>query len=148
MSLEQQIQSDIKAAMIAKDKVRLESLRSVKAAILIEKTSGSADEITDEKILKIIQKLVKQRRESAEIFKQQSREELAANELLESSFLEVYLPKALTEEELTVAIKAIIVEVGASAPSDMGKVMGVATKSLSGKADGRAISAMVKSLLS
>ncbi len=147
MSMEQQIQQDIKAAMLAKEKTRLESLRAIKAAILLAKTADGSESIADEAVVKIIQKLVKQRKETAEIYRQQSREELAAQELAEAAAMEVYLPKQLSEEELEAELKKIIAQVGATGPQDMGKVMGTATKALAGKADGRAISALVKRLL-
>ena len=147
MSMEQQIQQDIKAAMLAKEKTRLESLRAIKAAILLAKTADGSESIADEAVVKIIQKLVKQRKETAEIYRQQNREELAAQELAEAAAMEVYLPKQLSEEELEAELKKIIAQVGATGPQDMGKVMGAATKALAGKADGRAISALVKKLL-
>ena len=147
MSMEQQIQQDIKAAMLAKEKTRLESLRAIKAAILLAKTADGSESIADEAVVKIIQKLVKQRKETAEIYKQQNREELAAQELAEAAAMEVYLPKQLSEEELEAELKKIIAQVGATGPQDMGKVMGTATKALAGKAEGRMISAMVKKLL-
>ena len=147
MSMEQQIQQDIKAAMLAKEKTRLESLRAIKAAILLAKTADGSESIADEAVVKIIQTLVKQRKETAEIYKQQNREELAAQELAEAAAMEVYLPKQLSEEELEAELKKIIAQVGATGPQDMGKVMGTATKALAGKADGKAISALVKKLL-
>ena len=147
MSMELQIQQDIKAAMLAKEKTRLESLRAIKAAILLAKTADGSESIADEAVVKIIQKLVKQRKETAEIYKQQNREELAAQELAEAAAMEVYLPKQLSEEELEAELKKIIAQVGATGPQDMGKVMGTATKALAGKAEGRMISAMVKKLL-
>ncbi|MEF9986523.1 MAG: GatB/YqeY domain-containing protein [Bacteroidales bacterium] len=147
MSLEEQIQQDIKAAMLAKEKVRLESLRGIKSAILLAKTSGESHQITDADIVKMIQKLVKQRKESAEIYKQQNRPELAENELMEAGFMEIYLPKQMSETEIEAQLKQIITTVGATGPQDMGKVMGVATKQLAGKADGKVISALVKKLL-
>ena len=147
MSMEQQIQQDIKAAMLAKEKTRLESLRAIKAAILLAKTADGSESIADEAVVKIIQKLVKQRKETAEIYKQQNREELAAQELAEAAAMEVYLPKQLSEAELEEELKKIIAQVGATGPQDMGKVMGTATKTLAGKADGKAISALVKKLL-
>lgn len=147
MSMEQQIQQDIKAAMLAKEKTRLESLRAIKAAILLAKTADGSESIADEAVVKIIQKLVKQRKETAEIYKQQNREELAAQELAEAAAMEVYLPKQLSEAELEEELKKIIAQVGATGPQDMGKVMGTATKALAGKADGKAISALVKKLL-
>ena len=151
MELEKQIQADMVSAMKAKEAVRLASLRAVKAAILLAKTaegaSGEVTEITDQDIVKLIQKLVKQRKESAEQYSAAGRPELAENELAEASYMEVYLPKQLSEAELETELSKIIAEVGASKPSDMGKVMGVATKRLAGLADGRAISAAVKKLL-
>ncbi|MDD7117426.1 MAG: GatB/YqeY domain-containing protein [Bacteroidales bacterium] len=148
MELEKQIQADMASAMKAKEAVRLASLRAIKAAILLAKTSeGASGEITDQDIVKLIQKLVKQRKESAEQYSAAGRPELAENELTEASFMEVYLPKQLSETELEAELSKIIAEVGASKPSDMGKVMGVATKRLAGLADGRAISATVKRLL-
>ena len=144
MSMEQQIQQDIKAAMLAKEKTRLESLRAIKAAITLAKTADGSESIADEAVVKIIQKLVKQRKETAEIYKQQNREELAAQELAEAAAMEVYLPKQLSEEELEAELKKIIAQVGATGPQDMGKVMGTATKALAGKAEGKAISALVK----
>lgn len=147
MSMELQIQQDIKAAMLAKEKIRLESLRAIKAAIVLAKTADGSESIADEAVVKIIQKLVKQRKETAEIYKQQNREELAAQELAEAAAMEVYLPKQLGEEELEAELKKIIAQVGATGPQDMGKVMGTVTKALAGKAEGRMISAMVKKLL-
>ena len=147
MSMELQIQQDIKSAMLAKEKVRLESLRAIKAAIVLAKTADGSESISDEAVVKIIQKLVKQRKETAEIYKQQNREELAAQELAEAAAMEVYLPKQLSEEELEAELKKIIAQVGATGPQDMGKVMGTATKALAGKAEGKAISALVKKLL-
>ncbi len=147
MNMEQQIQQDIKAAMLAKEKTRLESLRAIKAAILLAKTADGSESIADEAVVKIIQKLVKQRKETAEIYKQQNREELAAQELAEAAAMEVYLPKQLSEVELEAELRKIIAQVGATGPQDMGKVMGTATKALAGKADGKVISALVKKLL-
>ena len=122
-------------------------MRAIKAAILLAKTADGSESIADEAVVKIIQKLVKQRKETAEIYKQQNREELAAQELAEAAAMEVYLPKQLSEEELEAELKKIIAQVGATGPQDMGKVMGTATKALAGKADGKAISALVKKLL-
>lgn len=147
MSLETQIQQDIKSAMLAKEKTRLESLRAVKAAILLAKTADGSEIIADEAVVKIIQKLVKQRKETAQIYRQQNRPELADNELAEASYMEVYLPAQLSEAELEAELKKIIARVGATQPSEMGKVMGAATKELAGKADGKMISALVKKLL-
>lgn len=148
MELEKQIQADMVAALKAHETVRLAALRGIKAAILLAKTSeGGNGEVSDADIVKIIQKLVKQRKESAGIYTQQNRPELAENELAEASAMEVYLPKQLGEAEVEAELKAIIAEVGASKPSDMGKVMGVATRRLAGQADGRLISTIVKRLL-
>lgn len=148
MELEKQIQADLVSAMKAKEAVRLASLRAIKAAILLAKTAeGASGEVTDQDIVKLIQKLVKQRKESAEQYNAAGRPELADNELAEAAAMEVYLPKQLSEAELEAELAKIIAEVGASKPSDMGKVMGVATKRLAGLADGRAISATVKKLL-
>ncbi len=147
MTLEQRINEEIKQAMLAKEAQRLAALRAVKAAILLEKTSGAAHELTDADVVKIMQKLVKQRKESAQLYKEAGREELAANELAEAGFIEVFLPKQLSAEELKAKLTEIIAEVGAQSPADMGKVMGVATKRLAGLADGREISAAVKQLL-
>lgn len=148
--LELQIQSDIKAAMIAKDKVALAATRAIKAAILLAKTAEGAvkEELEDEEVVKIISKLVKQRNESAAIYQQQSRDDLAENELMEASAMQKYLPKALSEEEVEAVVKEVITEVGAASMADMGKVMGLATKKLAGQADGRLISSIVKRLLS
>ena len=148
MTLEQRINEEIKQAMLAKEAQRLAALRAVKAAILLEKTSGAAHELTDADVVKIMQKLVKQRKESAQLYKEAGREELAANELAEAGFIEVFLPKQLSAEELKAKLTEIIAEVGAQSPADMGKVMGVATERLAGLADGREISAAVKQLLS
>lgn len=146
--MEKRIQADMVAAMKAKEPVKLASLRAIKAAIMLAKTAeGSTGEVDDAAVIKIIQKLVKQRKESAQQYNDAGRPELAENELAEAACMEVYLPKQLSESELRETLAKIIEEVGASKPQDMGKVMGVATKKLSGLADGRAISAMVKTLL-
>lgn len=148
MALEKQIQTDMMSAMKAHETVRLAALRGIKAAILLAKTSeGGNGEVSDADIVKIIQKLVKQRKESAEIYSSQNRPELAENELAEAAAMEVYLPKQLSEDEVRKVLQEIIAETGASKPSDMGKVMGVATKRLAGQADGKMISTIVKSLL-
>ncbi len=148
MSLEEKINNDIKAAMMAKDKLRLEALRAVKSVILLAKTEkGHTDTLTVDAEMKILQKQVKQRKESAEIYQQQNRPELAEKEIAEAKVIEEYLPKMLSDAELTVEVKKIIEQVGAKAPSDMGKVMGVASRALAGKADGKAISEKVKALL-
>jgi uncharacterized protein YqeY len=149
-NLELQIQADIKAAMIAKDKDALAATRAIKAAILLAKTAEGTvkEEIEDAEVVKIISKLVKQRKESAAIYTEQNRTDLAENELAEAAAMEKYLPKALSEEEVEAAVREVIAEVGASSMADMGKVMGTATKKLAGQADGRIISAIVKKLLS
>lgn len=148
MALFEQISEDIKKAMLAKDKVSLEALRGIKKEMLEAKTAkGASGDLTDEAAVKILQKMVKQRRDSAEIYKQQNRPELAENELAEMAVIECYLPKQMTDEELSAALKEIIAEVGATSAKEMGKVMGVASKKLAGKADGRLISEKVKSLL-
>ncbi len=146
--MENRIQADMVAAMKAKDAVKLASLRAVKAAVLLAKTAeGGSGEVTDQDIVKIIQKLVKQRKESAQQYTDAGRPELAENELAEAAVMEVYLPKQLSEEEVKAELTKIIAEIGASKPSDMGKVMGVATKRLAGLAEGRLISTLVKQLL-
>lgn len=148
MDLFEQISNDIKEAMKAKDKVRLETLRNVKKFFLEAKTApGANDTLTDDIALKIMQKLVKQGKDSAEIYKGQGREDLAQGELEQVAVIETYLPKQMSAEELEAALKEIIAEVGATSGKDMGKVMGVASKKLAGKAEGRVISATVKQLL-
>jgi len=148
MSLELKINNDIKAAMLARDAKKLEALRAVKAALLLEKTKeGSTGEVTEETELKILQKLVKQRRESADIYLGARREDLAEKELYDASIIETYLPKQLSEVEVTEMIRKIVVEAGATSIKDMGKVMGLATKELAGKADNKMISGIVKKLL-
>ena len=147
--MEKRIQADMVSAMKAKETVKLASLRAIKAAIMLAKTAeGATGEIDDAGIVKIIQKLVKQRKESAQQYNDAGRPELAENELAEAEAMEVYLPKQLSEAEVEEQLKAIIAETGASKPSDMGKVMGVATKRLAGLAEGRLISTLVKKLLS
>ena len=146
--LETKIQKDIMEAMKAKDAVRLGAVRSIKSAILLAKTSeGGSKELEDADIIKIIQKLAKQRRESADQYAAAGRQELADNELAEEKVLAEYLPKMLSEQEVEAKLKEIIAQVGAAAPSDMGKVMGVATKALAGLADGKTISTIVRRLL-
>lgn len=146
--LETKIQKDIMEAMKAKDATRLSAVRSIKSAILLAKTAeGGSKELEDADIIKLIQKLSKQRRESAEQFSAAGRQELADNELAEDKVLAEYLPKMLSEEEVEAKLKEIIARVGAVAPSDMGKVMGVATKALAGLAEGKTISAIVRKLL-
>ena len=149
MNLFDRVSADIKEAMLAKDKVRLQALRGVKKEFLEAKTAkGSDGELTDDAAIKILQKMVKQRKESAEIYASQGRPELAENELAEVICLEAYLPKQMSVEELEIALSEIITQVGATGPGDMGKVMGTATKALAGKAEGRLISETVKKLLS
>lgn len=148
MDLYSRIDADIKAAMLAKDKVRLTALRGIKKEFIEGKTApGSNGELSDEAAMKILVKMAKQRRESARIYQEQNRPELAETELAECAVIEEYLPKALSEEELTAELTKIIAQVGAAGPGDMGKVMGAATKALAGRADGRAISAKVRELL-
>ena len=148
MSLEQKIQAELKTAMLAKDEKTVRSLRAIKAAIILAKTSeGAGGEIKEEDEIKLLQKLVKQRKDSLEIFTQQNRTDLAQKEQEEIEVIEKFLPKQMSAEELKVIVANIIAETGASSPADMGKVMGVATKQLAGKADGKAISALVKELL-
>ena len=149
MDLFDQISADIKSAMLARDKVRLEALRNVKKYLLEAKTApGANDLVTDETALKIIRKLVKQGKDSAQIYSAQNRSDLAEAEQAQVSVYECYLPKSLSVEEIETELKKIIETVGASGPQDMGKVMGAATKALSGKAEGRVISETVKRLLS
>lgn len=148
MNLFDQVSEDIKKAMLAREKVRLEALRGAKKEFLEAKTAkGANGELSDEVATKILVKMVKQRKESAKIYTENNRPELAENELAEAAVLEEYLPKQLSAEELEKEISLIIAETGATGPKEMGKVMGVATKRLAGKAEGRAISEMVKTLL-
>lgn len=148
MNLFDKVSEDIKKAMLAREKVRLEALRGIKKEFLEAKTAkGAGGELSDEVAVKILVKMVKQRKESAKIYEENNRPELAENELAEASVIEEYLPKQLSPEELETALKEIIKEVGAEGPKDMGKVMGVATKKLAGKAEGKMISAKVKELL-
>ena len=148
MEMFDRISNDIKDAMKAKDKVRLETLRNIKKVFLEAKTApGANDTLTDDAAMKIMQKLVKQGKDSATLYNEQGRADLAEAELAQVAVIEAYLPKQMSAEELEVALKAIIAEVGAEGPKDMGKVMGTATKKLAGLAEGRTISAMVKQLL-
>lgn len=148
MSLTEKIASDLITAMKAKDKISLEAIRAAKTAFVLARSEKGADSVlTAEEELRIIQKLVKQRRESAAIYKEQNRQDLFEKEVTEADVLEKYLPAKMNEEELLGVIKGIIEKVGAKSPSDMGKVMGAATKELAGKADGKEISAIVKQLL-
>lgn len=148
MNLFEQVSKDIVAAMKAKDKVRLEALRNVKKYFIEAKTApGAGDTLTDDAALKILAKLAKQGKDTAALYTEQNRPDLAEEELAQVKVVESYLPRPLTPEELETAVRAIIAEVGASSPKDMGKVMGPASKQLAGKAEGRAISEVVKRLL-
>ena len=148
MSLTEKIANDLINAMKAKDKVALEAIRAAKTAFVLARTEKSGDTVLSaEDELKIIQKLVKQRRESAAIYKEQNRPDLYEKEIIEAEVLEKYLPAKMSDEELLSIIKGIIAHVGAKSPADMGKVMGVATKELAGKADGKEISAKVRQML-
>jgi hypothetical protein len=148
MSLKEQIDADIKKAMLAKNKEELEALRSIKSQILLAETEkGGAGDISNETEIKLLTKSAKQRKESAEIFQKENREDLAKRELFQLEIINRYLPKQLSEDELAAELRTIIANVGAKGPQDMGKVMGAATKQLAGKADGKAISEWVKKLL-
>ena len=148
MSLEEKINQDIKKAMLAREKDKLEALRAVKTALLIAKTEkGASAEMAEETEVKILQRLVKQRKESATIFEERNRKELAEKEWFEAKIIEVYLPEQMSNEELTKQIQKIIDDLGAKSMADMGKVMGAASKELSGKAEGKAIADKVKLLL-
>jgi uncharacterized protein YqeY len=148
MALKQNIESEIKSAMLAKDKTRLSALRSIKSLILLEETkSGAKAEITEDDEMKLLTKAAKQRKDSADIYQQQNRADLYEVEMAELKIIQEFLPEAFSDEELTEAVKAIIAETGAAGPKDMGKVMGAASKQLAGKADGKAISEKVKALL-
>jgi len=148
MALEQQIQKDIMAAMKAHDYERTNAVRAIKSAILLAKTAeGGKKELEDADIIKLIQKLIKQRKEAAEQYVAAGRQELADNELAEAKVLEEYVPRQLTQEEIEVRVREIIAQTGAASPADMGKVMGVASKQLAGLADGRTLSTIVRQLL-
>ncbi|MCH5237118.1 MAG: GatB/YqeY domain-containing protein [Muribaculaceae bacterium] len=148
MNLFDRISEDIKKAMLAREKVRLEALRGIKKEFLEAKTAkGANGELSDDNAMKILVKMAKQRKESARIYEENNRPELAENELAEAAVIEEYLPKQLSPEELEAELKAIIAEVGATSAKEMGKVMGVATKRLAGRAEGKAIQAKVKELL-
>jgi uncharacterized protein YqeY len=148
MALKATIESEIKQAMLAKNQPRLLALRAIKSAILLEETAGTAHELTSDQEMKILMKAVKQRKESAETYVANGRQELAEKELSEVAVIEEFLPKMLSEAELTERLKDIIARVGATGPGDIGKVMGAATKELAGLAEGKAISATAKGLLS
>ena len=147
MSLEQKVMTELKAAMKAKDKNALTSLRAIKSALLLAKTDGSGAEMTEELEIKILQKLVKSRKDSLEIFEKQGREDLAVKERNEIEVISKFLPKQMDAAELETIIKGIVEQTGASGMKDMGKVMGMASKQLAGKADGKTISTIVKGLL-
>jgi uncharacterized protein len=145
MNIEEKITADIKAAMLAKDSGKLEALRAMKSVVLLLKTSPEG--LTEESAVKAFQKEVKKRRETADIYNQQNRKDLADVELNQAAVIEQYLPKQMSEDELRSALQQIITETGASSPADMGKVMGAATKKFAGQADGKMISTLVKDLL-
>ncbi len=147
MNLETRIMEDLKTAMREKNQAALRGIRSIKAELLKAKTDGTGREMDEMREIQIVQKMIKQRKESAEIFQKQNREDLAGPELEEIAVIEKYLPQMMTAEEITAVIKVIMAEVGASSAKDMGKVMGVATKQLAGKADGKLVSETVKGLL-
>jgi uncharacterized protein len=149
MSLEQKVMAELKTAMLAKDEAALRSLRAIKASIILAKTSeGAGGAVKEEDEIKILQKLIKQRKDSLEIYRAQNRADLATKEEEEINIIEKFLPKQMSGEELRAALQKIISETGAASPADMGKVMGIASKQLAGKADGKSISTMVKELLS
>jgi hypothetical protein len=148
MSLTDKINDSIKDAMRAREKEKLEALRAIKAALMLEATKGGADEITEATEMQILMRLHKQRKESAEIYTTQSRPELAQEELFQADIIEAYLPKQMTEAEVNAAVHQIITETGAQGMKDMGKVMGQATAKMAGRADGKLIAAKVKELLS
>jgi len=147
MSLESKIMGDLKAAMKAKDQPALRTIRAIKAALLIQKTDGSGTEMTDEMEIKLIQKMAKQRQESMDIFVKQGREDLAAIEKEELAVLKKYLPEQLSEDKIKEIVDRVIADIGAEGMKDMGRVMGMVSKELAGKADGKTISGIVKSSL-
>jgi uncharacterized protein YqeY len=147
MTLEEKVNADIKSAMLAREKEKLEALRAVKSAILLAKSEKVGADLSTETELKLLQKLVKQRKESAEIYITQNRKELADVELFQAGVIELYLPKQLSEVEVAVELKQIISETGATSAKDMGKVMGMATQRLAGRADGKLVAQVVKQLL-
>jgi uncharacterized protein YqeY len=148
MSFTEKINTDIKNAMLAKEKEKLAALRDIKSKLLLEATSGGSGEVSDETAMKICMKLHKQRMETYELYKTQGREDLANEELFQAKVIEEYLPKMLSEDEVKAEVAVAIAQVGASGPQDMGKVMGVLTGKLAGKADGKVIAALVKEALS
>ncbi|MEE0976172.1 MAG: GatB/YqeY domain-containing protein [Bacteroidales bacterium] len=147
MTLEERINADIKAAMLAKERKKLDALRAVKSAILLLKTNGSGDAISQEAEIACLQKLVKQRKESAELYKQQNRMDLYEDEAFQQAVIEAYLPEQMSEEEIRTELQKIISETGASSMKDMGKVMGAAQKAFAGRADNKVVSTIVKELL-
>jgi uncharacterized protein len=148
MSLEQKVMAELKTAMLAKNEAALRSLRAIKASIILAKTAeGAGGSIKEDDEIKLLQKLIKQRKDSLEIYQAQQRADLAAKEEEEISIIEKFLPRQMSSDELRTAVKKIISETGAASPADMGKVMGLASKQLAGKADGKTISTVVKELL-
>ncbi|MBO7180782.1 MAG: GatB/YqeY domain-containing protein [Bacteroidales bacterium] len=147
MTLEERINADIKASMLAKERKKLDALRAVKSAILLLKTNGSGDAISEEAEIACLQKLVKQRKESAELYKQQNRMDLYEDEAFQQAVIEAYLPEQMSEEEIRTTLQNIVSETGASSMKDMGKVMGAAQKAFAGRADNKLVSAIVKELL-
>ena len=147
MSLQQNIDQDIKSAMLSKDSSRLRGLRAIKAALLVAKTEKGAESVTEDTEIKVLQRLVKQRKESAEIYQTQNRQDLYQIELEELQVIEAYLPKQMDRDEISAHISAVIKQTGAAGMKDMGKVMGIVNKDLAGKADGKTISELVKALL-
>ncbi|MEP7263166.1 MAG: GatB/YqeY domain-containing protein [Bacteroidota bacterium] len=147
MSLEQNIMTDLKAAMLAKNEAALRGLRAIKSAILLAKTGGGSGEISAEDEIKLLQKLVKQRKESVDIYNQQNRADLAKGELDEIAVIEKFLPQMMSEDEIKAVVQSIITSTGATSAADLGKVMGAATKQLAGKADNKIVASMVKQLL-
>ncbi len=148
MSLEQTIMADLKTAMLTKNEAGLRAIRAIKSAILLAKTSAGGNEMSAEDEVKMLQKLVKQRQESISIYETQQREDLAAPEREEVAIISKYLPEMMSEDDVRKAVKAAIEQTGAKSPAEMGKVMGVVTKALAGKADNKMVSALVKELLS
>lgn len=147
MTLEERINADIKVAMLAKERKKLDALRAVKSAILLLKTNGSGEAISEEAEIACLQKLVKQRKESAELYKQQNRMDLYEDEAFQQAVIEAYLPEQMSEEEIRTELQKIISETGASSVKDMGKVMGAAQKAFAGRADNKVVSTIVKELL-
>lgn len=147
MSLSDQINSDIKQAMLAKEKEKLEALRAIKSALMLEATKGGDSSVSEADEMKILQKLLKQRKDAAEIYREQGRDDLLKDELAQAEIIQAYLPEMMSEDEVTAVVKETIEQLGASGPQDMGKVMGPVMGKLNGKADGKMISQIVKNLL-